>query len=485
MGLSSDLIAQFVKVTKDTSKTKKEFSTYGKIVKEDGQPLRVILDGATIKTPVLEPVEVEVEDGDRVAVTIKNNSVVVTGNLDSPAVGSGNVEQRVNNLVADNATIKTLVSDNVTVKETLFADDGIFNLLHADDGVINSLKTNSADIKTLKTDALMSETAKLTYVAIGKTDVGEAYIHYVKGTYSDFVVATVDQLTSVDAKLKNLNSEYANIDFANIGKAAMEHLYSASGLIENVTISDGTITGLLVGVTIKGDIIEGNTIVADKLVIQGEDGLYYKLNVDGVTSDMDVEQTDYNSLNGRIITAKSITAEQISVDDLVAFDATIGGFTITDNAIYSNVKDSDGNTTRGTYIGADGEVNFGDANRFIKYYVDSDGTWRLAIAADTILYDVNGEPHSLADLGAIGEYVTIGTYEGEPCIELGETDSDFKLLITNTRMLFMEGTEVVAHISNQSLHIKKAVIEEELQQGDFVWKVRANGNIGLMWKGDT
>ena len=49
----------------------------------------------------------------------------------------------------------------------------------------------------------------------------------------------------------------------------------------------------------------------------------------------------------------------------------------------------------------------------------------------------------------------------------------------------MEGTEIVAHVSNQSLHIKKAVIEEELQQGNFVWKVRANGNIGLMWKGDA
>lgn len=89
------------------------------------------------------------------------------------------------------------------------------------------------------------------------------------------------------------------------------------------------------------------------------------------------------------------------------------------------------------------------------------------------------------DLGVLSEYVKITTYEGEPCIELGETDSDFKLLITNTRIMFMEGTGVPAYINNQSLHIKKAVIEQELQQGEFVWKARSNGNLGLIWKGAT
>lgn len=89
------------------------------------------------------------------------------------------------------------------------------------------------------------------------------------------------------------------------------------------------------------------------------------------------------------------------------------------------------------------------------------------------------------DLGEIAEYVKIGTHEGEPCIELGEGDSDFKLLITNTRIMFMEGSSVVAYINNKSLHVKKAVIEEELQQGGFVWKIRNNGNMGLAWKGVT
>lgn len=82
----------------------------------------------------------------------------------------------------------------------------------------------------------------------------------------------------------------------------MEKFYSESGLIKNVVVGNQTITGELVGVTIKGDLIEGNTLKADKLVIKGKDGLYYKLNTDGtgVTS----EQTDENSLNGTVIQAK-------------------------------------------------------------------------------------------------------------------------------------------------------------------------------------
>lgn len=98
---------------------------------------------------------------------------------------------------------------------------------------------------------------------------------------------------------------------------------------------------------------------------------------------------------------------------------------------------------------------------------------------------VDSLKQAVTDLGVLNDYVKIGTYEDEPCIELGESDSNFKLIITNTRIMFMEGSGVPAYINNQSLFIKKAVIQEELQQGEFVWKARANGNLGLIWKGAT
>ena len=189
-------------------------------------------------------------------------------------------------------------------------------------------------------------------------------------------------------KSETADIKYANIDFSNIGKAAMEYFYAHSGLIKNVVVGDQQITGELIGVTIKGDLIEGNTIVAEKLVIKGDDGLYYKLNTDGMG--VEAEQTEYNSLNGSIIRAKSITATKIAVDDLVAFGATIAGFNITDEAIYSGVKESALNTTRGIYLDKDGQLAFGDSNNYLRFYKDSSGRYKLEISAESMNFSSTG-----------------------------------------------------------------------------------------------
>lgn len=89
----------------------------------------------------------------------------------------------------------------------------------------------------------------------------------------------------------------------------------------------------------------------------------------------------------------------------------------------------------------------------------------------------------LDDLGDYPEYIDIGIVDGQPAIILGETDSEFKVLITNTAIEFLAGGLIPAYITNEALNITKATISEELQQGGFVWKVRSNGNYSLIWKG--
>ena len=176
----------------------------------------------------------------------------------------------------------------------------------------------------------------------------------------------------------------------------MEYFYAQSGLIKDVTIGDATITGELVGVTISGDLIKGNTVVAEKLVIKGSDGLYYKLNTDGMS--VEKEQTDYNSLNGQVIRAKSITATKIDVKDLVAFGATIGGFKIGQDSIYSGVKESVGNTTRGIYMDNDGQFVFGDASQYVKFYRVSEGKYKLAIAVEDLFIGSKSVAESIEDV---------------------------------------------------------------------------------------
>ncbi len=600
MSLSNELISQFVKTinVEQTPQTKTDIQ--GTVV-YDGR-LYVRLDGSELLTPVTT--SVSVKDNDRVTVSIENHSATITKNMTDPSASSAKVNDLGKNidefeiitanmvttdqLEAQIARIDTLVTDNITVREKLNAVTADIDELTAEDVAISGkLDAAEADITKLETEKLDVKVAEASYATIANLEVANGKIYNLESTYGEFHDLTVSRLDAAEADIDKLEADkldateaelkYANIDFANINMAAVEKLFSDSGIIKDLIVSDGKITGELVGVTIKGDLIEGNTIVADKLVVKGEDGLYYKLNTDGVTTE--AEQTDYNSLNGTVIQAKSITAEKIAVDDLVAFGATIGGFNITENALYSDVKDGPLNTTRGVYFDNDGQFSVGDSEQYVRYYKDDLDNYKLEISASstvlastnenveevlstlredvdhaqdtagvaqetadnaeslikqlsdsisTLVTDGNGTSlmvqtddgwtfstadlqktvdatsegldslvnelgstnsvidilqQAVDDLGVLTDYIKIGTYEDEPCIELGESDSDFKLRITNTRIIFMEGSDMPAYFTNQSMHIKKAVIEEELQQGGFVWTVRSNGNMGLVWKG--
>ena len=392
MKLSKKLVSEFAKVTNNTEKPKNETTVYGVITK-NGDSTYVRLDGSP--DDVLTPVSTttDTQDGDRVTVLIKNHTAIVTGNVTSPSARTNDVQGISNNVqdISDNVDAVTEDNKVITGKlteaqadiETLKTDKLSANEADLKYATITNLTATNAEVDNLKTNKLSANDADLKYATISNLTATNAEVDNLEAKHGAFETATAKNFEAVDAKIDSLDvgdlsAKYANIDFSNIGKAAMEYLYSKSGLIENVTVSEGTITGTLVGVTIKGDLIEGNTVVADKLVIKGQNGLYYKLNTDGVS--IEAEQTQYNSLNGSIITAKSITATKISVDDLVAFDATIGGFNITSDALYSGVKESVGNTTRGIYLGKDGQMAVGDSQNYLKYYKTSDGSYKLEMS---------------------------------------------------------------------------------------------------------
>lgn len=671
MALSNDLITQFAKISNKKEDRKKESIVYG-TVEIDGTTY-VKIDGSELRTPVTTTSDVK--NGDRVTVTIKNHNAVITGNITSPSVNFNS------DVVIDDETTATIGNFGTVVSGKLIAQkaeiqEAYIKSLSSERAEINELLAEKATIEQLtadraEIDELLSKKATIEQLTADRAEIDELLAEKASIEQLTADRAEIDTLIANKIDATSADIKYAQIDFSNIDKAWIGKLYALSGIIENVDVKNQTITGTLAGVTIKGDLIEGNTVVADKLVIKGEDGLYYKLNTQAVTNssytdkyiktdeimdavdgsllegivtstneqvysyidteentnyyciidsvyykvliespgskyiktdkvldDVDgdilegiftstneqvysyidiygntnyycvvdsiyyavsveslglkLEQTEYNSLNGSIITAKSITAEQINVSDLVAFDATIGGFEIGSNSISSYAKDSDKNTVRGIYMDTDGQFNFGDSNNFVRYYRDEDGTYKLAISAESIMYRLNGTSRTIADIGALTEYVKIGTYEydsftipdpieqlditlpsdydepglgtvkvdsntskvvrryvtsdgeilyfyvhnygsgssyyranrlTEPCIELGEKDSDFRLIITNTRIMFLEGDSLPAYVSNQALNISKAVIEDELQIGGFIWKKRSNGNVGLMWKG--
>ena len=315
-------------------------------------------------------------------------------------------EETREKLQAAQEIINTVISDDgrytgtINVSDILHFNEGVSgsSAVGALQGQYNTLAGSLSELKIsvgqIEANYIRAEEADIKYATIDSLKALEIETASIKSKYAKFESTVTDELAANKALINELDVEklnatdadlkYANIDFSNIGIAAMEKFYSESGLIKNVVVGDQTITGELVGVTIRGDLIEGNTIKADKLVIKGEDGLYYKLNTNGST--ITSEQTDYNSLNGTLIQAKSITADKVAVTDLVAFGADIAGNHIGNGAIYSGVKTSALNTTKGFYLGSDGQVGIGDTNHYIQFYKGDNGEFHLRISAEDILF---------------------------------------------------------------------------------------------------
>lgn len=103
---------------------------------------------------------------------------------------------------------------------------------------------------------------------------------------------------------------------------------------------------------------------------------------------------------------------------------------------------------------------------------------------NSAITNLNGLLNDIADKTA---YIIMTTDDnGDPCIELGKEDNDFKVRITNTSVDFLQGSSPIAWINNNSLYIEKAIVRNELQIGEspgFVWKTRSNNNMGLRWIG--
>lgn len=547
MSLSPDLVAQFVKITNDNKKqdTKKENITYGIVQGVHGDEAYIKLDGSKpryyavtydseneeyiltsniIEYPTHHVVTkkvgevldrsktkldvdsyvvgeetkyfttnmddqmlpatttVAVNVGDRVIVMIKNHSAVITGNLGKPATttayvdgATGEIKQLANNANtnANNAINKVgefeiAIANKVDTKE-LTAELARINNLETNTLLTNTVKANEANVKTLNTD-----TANIEKALVKEIDAETGEIKYAK----------IEELETNKLDADSADIRYAKIDFTNIEQTAIATLFATSGIIENVTMENGSITGHLVGVTISGDLIEGNTIKAEKLVIKGDDGLYYKLNTDGVKTE--AEQTEYNSLNGSVIAAKSITATKIDVSDLVAFGATIGGFNISTESLYSGVKESVDNPAQGIFMDREGQLSLGDENNYIRYFKDDEGNWRLEISAENILFGANAKS-SANDIKTLTEHVKIGVYndngDEKPCVELSEGDSYFKQIITNDKTMFTDGSIVRTQIDAEGVTSENITVGNEYRQGGFVWKARANGNLGLVWKG--
>lgn len=97
------------------------------------------------------------------------------------------------------------------------------------------------------------------------------------------------------------------------------------------------------------------------------------------------------------------------------------------------------------------------------------------------LESLNGDLSSYKE--EIGNWMR---FDADGNLVLGATrvpgQDSYELKLTKNRISFMLNDDEVAYISNNELYITNSTVVQNLKIGRFVWEIRGNGNLGLIWR---
>lgn len=278
-----------------------------------------------------------------------------------------------------------------TILGAIFKDGVITNSKIADSTIENS-KIKDSTITNAKIADATIELEKVSKSFITDLTADNAYIENLKATIgqfgyitaenADLTYATITSLQAVDGKIDTLSSKaittenlsakvaelgylsaesadlkYANIKLSNIEVADIATLFTEVGLIDRATIVEGHITGFLDSVEVNAANITAGTLVADRILLKGENGLLYSLNNLGELQSKTIDTLDGYILTDRTvnadkIVAKSITANELDVEKVFANSAVI-------KKIFSQDVTATGTITGATLKGANAEIDNG------------------------------------------------------------------------------------------------------------------------------
>ena len=260
MGLSTELISQFAKITNDQKKSRIDEATlYGEVIQSDDS-ICVKFDGSEQLTPVTTIAEKDeegnitnfkygaasVKTGDRVSVSLKNHSATITGNLSDPPMGRAEVVE-----TEDSILLK--VDDKIKVQVDAIGVK-IDGLLEITNGLENGTTTiNGACIKTGKIDAqYLNLTGAITFGDLDSSAQGK--ITDAQDTADAANTAAGNAQSTANSAQNTANTANANASSAlatasnadALARAAQNSVagwtYAGSTYIDGSKIMTGTVT---------------------------------------------------------------------------------------------------------------------------------------------------------------------------------------------------------------------------------------------------
>lgn len=339
MGLSYDLISEFVKITNDKKEKPKEGTVYATIV-GSGDAKYVKIDGSDLLTPM--DTTTDIEDGERVTVMIKDHRATVTGNITSPSVSSGTVNTVVGNAVGENFTIVNSQIENLVAKDSYLenayvqnsqvVNSKIENLEAADsriensvvenfnviDGVVQDLRATTADIEVLHAD--FAEIKTLINGNLTSDNILAFKITADKVTVEDAFIkdAMIDTISAAKINAGRINTNAVTIGSEDGGMLI-------TGSTQQFTDKNGNVR-IQIGKDATGDFT---------FILYGEDGQGQIINQNGITA--------------------TAIGDGLIVDGMINNNANISGDKLNISSVITNINNDNSTTIQSSKVYLDGQ----------------------------------------------------------------------------------------------------------------------------------
>lgn len=275
---------------------------------------------------------------------------------------------------------------------------------------------------------LYAETAKLSDLETVNATIRKLDSETVKTTELEAEVAKLGYVSA-----ETVEAQYARLDKANIGSGWIDSAMIGEGVVGTVQIADGSITDAKI-VDLTANKITAGILSVERLEIRGSTGsIVYALN--NITGALQAQNVD--TLNGEILTERTITADKIVAQAITANEIAAGA--ITTNKLITGAVTAD-------------KLNVNDLSAISALI----GGWELGTGY-------------IRDLDANGHYTGIGRYGIAEAFFAGgtlEDGSDGVFRVGHDGSLYATNADIKGKIIANEISVYEKVYETDVNTGD-------------------
>lgn len=348
--------------------------------------------------------------------------------------------------------------------------------------------------------------AKIQKAAIGEAhiqaaSIGEAALKEAAVSRAKIADLAVDSGKIRDAAITTAKLQNAAVDSAKIANLAVQTAHIALGAITQALIdraavgtaqiADGSITDAKI-VELTANKITAGVLEVARLIITGENSIVYEINRQNGTLQSSAATIDGGAITERSITADRVAAGAITAREIASKSITaneIQAQSITGAEIKSDTLNA-GHIQAGTItadrlhseVGASLDLR---SNTAILSRVDRDElNSRIEQTESGITQSLQTLRTDLGNVdGVLQEFkrdVLIWQKFSAEGLELGRSDSPFRVVLSNTKMSFQENGAEIACFANNRLYaaesqIKRSLSIEGLIGGSYAFRCNEQG----------